>query len=135
MRVDLVSATGRPAGMQAGASGSFELRGAASRSAASPLTARKAARLIERGTAQPAGQRSARASAGSLLLQTQRVRSNARSERAWGTATGDENATLRGRLTRMWSRPATGASPRMMRTVTPAQSAGRETRRSVARWM
>ena len=127
-RVDLVSATRRSAGVQDGASGSMELWGAASRSAASPLTARRAARLIERRTAQPAGRRSARASAGSLLQQSHRVRSNVRSEYAWGTATGDENATLHGRLTRLWSRPATGAAPRMMRTATQAQSAGREMR-------
>ena len=47
-RVDLVGATGRSAGVQCGASGSVEWRGAASRSAESPLKARRAARLTVR---------------------------------------------------------------------------------------
>ena len=124
-RVDLVGATRRSAGVQGGASGLVELRGAASRSAASPLTARNAARLTVLRTAQPANRLNARASAGSLLLQAQRVNSNVRSECAWGTVTGDGNAKLRGRLTRLWTRPATVAAPRMMTMATQAQSAGR----------
>ena len=133
-RVDLVSATRRSSGVQGGASGSLQLRGAASRSAASPTTARRAARLIERRTAQPADRRNARASAGAPLLQVQRVNSSARSGYEWGKPMGGADVELRGRLTQLWSRPATGAGRQMRKTTaTRGQSAARETRRFVAR--
>ena len=101
MRVDSAIATQGLVDVQGGASGSVELRGAASRSAASLLTARRAARLTERRTAQPAVQRSARASAGAPLLQAQRANSSERSGCKWEMAMGGADVDLRGRLTPM----------------------------------
>ena len=90
-RVDSAIATRGPVDVQGGASGSVELRGAASRSVALPSTARRAARLTERRTAQPAGGQSARASAGSLVLQArQRTRTRgvgACGRRRWASRT------------------------------------------------
>ena len=126
----MVSATRRLVGGQGGASGSVALRDAASRSAALPLsalsTALTTARLLDRKTARP--------SAEALLLHVPRDYSSAMSDYAGGKVTGDGRVEVRGRLTRLWSRPVTGAAPRMTRTATQAQSAGRETRQSVARW-
>ena len=100
-RVDSAIATQRLVAVQGCASGSVELRCAASRSGASPLTARRAARLTERRTAQPAVRQSARASAGSLLLQARRANSNARSGCGLGKAMGGADVELRGRQTLM----------------------------------
>ena len=101
MRVDSAIATQGLVDVQGGASGLLELRGAASRSAASLSTARRAARLTERRIAQPAVRQSARASARSLLLQALRANSNARSGCGWGKAIGGADVELRGRLTPM----------------------------------
>ena len=47
--------------------------------------------------------------------------------------TGDGRVELRGRLSQLWSRPATGAAPRMTTIATTAQSAERGTLRFDAR--
>ena len=119
-RDDLIGATLRPAGVQGDTSGSVELRGAASRSAALLMsalsTALPTARLLNR--------RTARTSAEALLLHVSRGHSSAKRECAKGKVTGDGSAELHGRLTRLWSRPATSAAPRMMKTVMQARVRG-----------
>ena len=133
-RVDLASATQGSVGEQGGATGSVELRGAASRSVASPLTARQAARLTARRTQQPAVQRSAQASAGSLLLQAQRGCSSARSEFGWGTAMRVAIAGLRGCRRRRRNLLARGAVPRKMKISRWVRMAEWAQQQSVARW-
>ena len=132
-RVDLAIATRGPVDVQVGASGSVQLRYVASRYAASPLTARRAAQLTVRRTAQPAVQRSARVFAEAPLLQAQRANSNVRSGYGWEKAMGGANVELRGRLTQLWSRLATGGAPQTTNFATQAQSAERGKRRFVAR--
>ena len=96
-RVDLVSATRRLVGVQGGASGSEELRGAASRYAALPLsalsTALPTARLLDRKTA--------RTSAEALLLHVPRDYSRAKSDYARGKVIGDGRVEVLNRLTRL----------------------------------
>ena len=85
MRVDLMSATRRSAGVQGDASGSVALRDAASRSAALPLsalsTALPTARLVDRKTA--------RTSAEALLMHVPRDYSSATRDYARGKVTGE----------------------------------------------
>ena len=128
--VDLVSVTRGSADGQGGASGSVASRDAASRSAALPISALSTALL----TALSLGRKIARTSAEALLLHVPRDHLSAKSECARERVTGNGRVERRGRLTQLSNWPATGAAPRITTIATTAQSAGRVTRRFVARW-